>query len=128
MDQLISCWTKIPLITLPLIDFAAEPFTHFFGKLLINQPPWDRYWTSTACIPYVPKISEAIRRTFIQEGIRVAFTSTNTLGKSLTHVEDSFPKYNAGRLVNKLSGTTLYIGETSRSVDEHSRLTKRHPK
>ncbi len=80
-------------------------------------------------------ISEAIRRTLNPEGIRVAFASTNTLGKSLTHVKYSTPKYKAGRLVHKLSCqdcTTVYIGETSGSVadrmKEHSRLTKRHPK
>ncbi len=67
------------------------------------------------------------------EGIRVAFTSTSTLGKSLTHVKDSKDK--ASQLVYKLSCqdcTTESIGETSRSVadrmKEHSRLTKRHPK
>ncbi len=52
----------------------------------------------TLCIPYVPKISEAIRRTLNPEGIRVAFVSTNTLGKSLTHAKDSIPKYKAGQL------------------------------
>ncbi len=123
MDQLINCWTEISPIALPFIDSAPEPLTHFFGKLLTNQPPWDRYWTSTVCIPYVPKTPQAIRRTLNQEGIRVAFTSTNTLGKSFTHVNDSIPKYNAGQLVYKLSCTTIYIDETSRSVEEHSRLT-----
>ncbi len=56
-------------------------------------------------------------------------------GKSLTHVKDSIPKYIAGQLVYKLSSqdcTTVYIGETSRSVadtmKEHSRRTKRHTK
>ncbi len=65
----------------------------------------------------------------------MAFTSTNTLGKSLTHVKDSIPKDKASQLVYKLSCqdcTTVYIGETSRSVadrmKEHSQLTKRHPK
>ncbi len=55
------------------------------------------------------------------------------LGKSLIHVKDSLPKYNASQLVNKLSCqdcTTEYIGETSGSVadrmKEHSRLTRRH--
>ncbi len=81
------------------------------------------------------KIAEAIRRTLNPEGIRVAFASTNTLGKLLTHVKDSIPKDKAGQLVIKLSCQdckTVYIGETSRSVadrmKEHSRLTKRHPK
>ncbi len=67
----------------------------------------------------MPKISEAIRGTLNYEGIRVAFTSTSTLGKSLTHVKDSIPKNKAGQLVDKLSYqdcTTVYIGETSRSV------------
>ncbi len=56
-------------------------------------------------------------------------------GKSRTHVKDSINKDKASQLVYKLSCqdcTTLYIGETSRSVavrmKEHSRLTKRHPK
>ncbi len=52
----------------------------------------ERNWTSTVCIPYVPKISEAIRRKHNSEDIRVAFASTSTLGKSLTHVKDSIPK------------------------------------
>ncbi len=47
-----------------------------------NQAPLERNWRSTVCIPYVSNISEVIRRTLNQEGIRVAFTSTNTLGKS----------------------------------------------
>ncbi len=78
---------------------------------------------------------EAIRRTLNPEGIRAAFTSTRTLGMSLTHVKDSIPKDKASQLVYKLSCpkcTTVYIGETSRSVadrmKEHSQLTKRHPK
>ncbi len=96
-----------------------------------NQVPLERNWTSTVCIPYVPKISEAIRRTLNPEGIRVAFTSTNTLGKSLTHVKDAIPKDKASQLVYKLSCqdcTTEYIGETSRSVadrmKEHLQLAK----
>ncbi len=98
---------------------------------IANQALLARNWTSTICIPYVPKISEAIRRTLNLEGIRVAFASTNTLGKSLTHVP--IPKDKASILVYKLSCqdcTTVYIGETSRSVDdgmkEHSLLVKRH--
>ncbi len=98
---------------------------------ITNQAPLERNGTSTVCIPYVPKI----RRTLNPECIRVAFTSTSTLGKSLTHVKDSISKGKAGQLVNKLSYqdcTTVYIGETSRSVadrmKEHSELTKRHPK
>ncbi len=88
------------------------------------------------------KISEFFQQTMIStrralnpEDIRVAFASINTLGNSLTHVKDSIPKYKAGQLVYKLSYqdfTTVYIGETSRSVadriKEHSRLTKRHLK
>ncbi len=100
-----------------------------------NQAPLERNWTSTACIPYLPKISEAIRRSLNPEGIRVTFTSTSTLAKSLTHVKGSIPKDKASQLVYKLSCqdcTTVYIGETSRSVadrmKEHSQLTKRHPK
>ncbi len=94
-----------------------------------NQAP------STVRIPYVPYISEAIRRTLNQEGIRVAFSSTNTSGKPLNHVKHSIPIYNVGQLVYKLSCqdcTAVQIGETSWSVakkmKEHSRLTKRHPK
>ncbi len=65
----------------------------------------------------------------------MAFASTSTLRKSLTHVKDSIPKDKASQLVYKLSCQdciTVYIGETSRSVadrmKEHLRLTKRHPK
>ncbi len=68
-----------------------------------NQAPLERNWAPTVCIPYAPKISEAIRRILNQEGLRIAFTSTNTLGKSLTHVKYSFPKYDAGQLVYRLS-------------------------
>ncbi len=76
-------------------------------------------------------MSEAIRRTPNQEGIWVAFTSTNTLGKSLTHTKDSIPKNNAGQLA-KLSCqdcTIVYIGENSRfaahqEVPEKQRGTK----
>ncbi len=57
-------------------------------------------------------------------GIRVFTRSMNAI-----------PKDKASQLVYKLSCqdcTTVYIGETSRSVadrmKEHSRLTKRHPK
>ncbi len=102
---------------------------------ITNPAPLERNWTSTVCIHYVPKISEAIRRTLNPEGIRVAFTSTSTLEKSLTHVKDSIPKDKASQLVYKLSCqdcTTVYIGETSRSVadrmKEHSQLTKRNPR
>ncbi len=102
---------------------------------ITNQAPLERNWTSTVCIPFVPKFSEAIRRTPNPEGVRVTVASTNTLGKSLTHVKGSLPKYKAGQLVYKLpcqDCTTVYIGETSRSVadrmKENSRVTKRHPK
>ncbi len=98
-----------------------------------NQAKLERTWTSPVCIPYIPEVSEAIRRTPNQKDILAAFTSTNTLGKSLTHTKVSIPKNNAGHLVNKLpcqDCTTVYIGETSRSVadimKEHSRLSKRH--
>ncbi len=102
---------------------------------ITNQAPLDCNWTSTVCIPYVPKTSESTRRTLNPADIRVVFAFTNTLGESLTHVKDSIPKDNASQLVYKLSCqdcTTVYIGETSKSVadrmKEHSRLTKRHPK
>ncbi len=98
-----------------------------------NQAPLERNWI--VCIPYVPKSSEAIRRRLNQEGSRVALTSTNTLGKSLSHVNDSIPKYIAGQLVYKLTCqdcTPVYIGETSRPLSDrmkkHSRITKSHPK
>ncbi len=38
---------------------------------IANQVPLERNWTSTVYIPYVPKISEAIRRTLHSEGMRV---------------------------------------------------------
>ncbi len=69
------------------------------------------------------------------EGIRVAFDSTSKLAKPLTQVKDSVPQNNAGQLVYNLSCqdcTTVYIGETSRSVanrmEEHLPLIKKHPK
>ncbi len=112
-----------------------KKFIDCVNTRITNQAPLEHNWKSTVCIPYVPKISEAIRRTLNPEGIRVAFASTNTLGKSLPHVKDSIPKYKVGQLVYKLSCqacTTVYISETSRSVAdrirEHSQLTKRHPK
>ncbi len=40
---------------------------------ITNQAPLERNWTSTVCIPYVPRISDAIRRTLSPEGFRVAF-------------------------------------------------------
>ncbi len=118
-----------------LNNLYPKKFIDRIKTRITNQAPFERSWTSTICIPYVPKIAEAIRRTLNPEGIRVVFAFTNTLGESLTHVKDSIPKDKAGQLVKKLSCqdcTTVYIGETSRSVadrmKEHSRLTKRHLK
>ncbi len=127
-------WNEIIYSEL-LKNLYPEKFIDRLKTRITNQAPWERNWTSTICIPYVPKIADAIRKTLYPEGIRVAFASTNTLGKSLTHVKDAIPRDKAGQLVYKLSCldcTTVYIGETSRSVadrmKEHLRLTKRHPK
>ncbi len=117
-----------------LINLHSETFIDRVKTRFTNQAPLKRNWTATVCNTFVPKFSEAIRRALHPEGVRVAVASTNTLGKSLTHVKDSIPKYKAGQLVYKLSCydcTTVYIGETSRSVadrmEEHSRLTKSPP-
>ncbi len=82
-----------------LNDSYPEKFIDHVKTRITNQAPLDHNWTSTVCIPYVPRISEAIRRALNPEGIRVAFASTNTLGKSLTNVKNSIPKYKAGQLV-----------------------------
>ncbi len=128
--------TEMQIIYSELLNNSyPKKFIDRVKTCITNQAPLERNWTSTVCIPYVPKISEAIRRALNPEGFPVAFTSTSTLGKSLTHVKDSIPKDKAGQLVYKLAGqgcTTVYISEISRSVadriKEHSRLTKRHPK
>ncbi len=76
----------------PLFDGEdLSMFVEANASRIRNQAPLERYWTSTVCIPYVPYISEAMRRTFNQEGIRVALSSTNTPGKPLNHVKDSIP-------------------------------------
>ncbi len=88
----------------------------------------ERNWTSTVSLNYAPKIYESIKRPLNYEGIRVTLTSTNTLGKSFTHVKDSLPKYNASQLVNKLLSqdcTKVYIGETTRSVADSSAIAFR---
>ncbi len=79
--------------------------------------------------PIGSPLSPVLANIFIENFENTAITT------SLTRVKDSIPEYKADQLVYKLSSqdcTTVYIGETSRSVadrmKEHLRLTKRHPK
>ncbi len=95
--------TEIERIYSELLSYSyPKMFIDGVKTRITNQVPLERNWTSTICISYVQRIAEAIRRTLNPEGIQVAFASTNTLGKSLTHVKGSIPKDKAGQLVYKL--------------------------
>ncbi len=63
----------------------AKKFIDYVKTRITNQAPLEHDWMLNP------------------EGIRVAFASTNTLGKSLTHGKDSISKDKAGKLVYKLS-------------------------
>ncbi len=84
-----------------------------------NQAPLERNWMSTVCIPYVPKKCRSHQKNALSS---IHFYK---------HVEEAVKMSNFCKLSYK-DCTTVYIGETSRSVadrmKEHSRLTKRHTK
>ncbi len=78
---------------------------------IANQAPLKRNWTSTVCIPYVP-------RTLNSEGIRVAFTSTSTLAKLLTHVKDSIPKDKESKWFTNSNARTVQQYTSVRPLDQ----------
>ncbi len=105
----------------------SKRFINRVKSRIKNQAPLERNWTSTVCIPCVPKISQAVN----PEGILVAFALTNTLGRWLTHIKDSVPKYQVGRLnegtfavhqealekLERRSIICLHVLETEHNVD-----------
>ena len=75
---------------------------------------------STAVLPYVKGLSEALRRCLQQQGIRTVFRSDTTLRSHLVRPKDTVDPAKQGGVVYKIPCECgkVYIGETGRSMHE----------
>ena len=94
-----------------------------------------RTWQGTVVLPYKPGTSEAIRRVFNNENIRVAFKPSNSIGSRLVRLKDKIPKTqtrNCVYCIKCTQCTAVYIGQTARElgvrIAEHRRRTQRFPR
>ena len=75
---------------------------------------------STAVLPYVKGLSEALRRCLQQQGIRTVFRSDTTLRSHLVRPKDTVDPAKQDGVVYKIpcERGKGYIGETGRSIHE----------
>ena len=75
---------------------------------------------STAVLPYVKGLSEALRRCLQQQGIRTVFRSDTTLRSHLVRPKDTVDPAKQDGVVYKIPCECgkVYIGETGRSIHE----------
>ncbi|KAJ8909523.1 hypothetical protein NQ315_011201 [Exocentrus adspersus] len=82
--------------------------------------------TSNMTIPYIPRISERLKRLGNEFNIRTTFKTNNTLRSILTHTKPKNKDQNEKNCICKIpcQSGKHYIGETSRPLDVRVKRTK----
>ena len=76
-------------------------------------------------LPYIPKISEHLRRIFRDHKIQSTFYASNTLRKVLSHPKDCVPPEMKNELVYRIpckDCNQVYIGETKRTLSQRKNI------
>ena len=107
-----------------LVSNGCYPFS-FLQKLTktgkpINNPEPAYDFKATAVLPYVKGLSQQLRRSLQQQGVRAVFKSETTLRSQLVRPKDAVDPTKQDGVVYRIpcECSKVYIGETGRPMQD----------